>query len=56
MPGHSKWRAPDSPDCLPSLGNSAARDFLVSLRPSVSFMRVFNPFFIDNLNSFHISF
>jgi hypothetical protein len=55
MPKHGKWRASNSPDYSPSLNNSAARDFLVPLRPSVSFMRVFNPFFINNLNFFRIS-
>jgi hypothetical protein len=54
MPGHDKWRASDSPDCLPPLGNFAVRDFLVFSRPSVFFMRAFDPFFIDDLNSFRI--
>ena len=53
---HGKWRVSDSPDYLPPLDNSAVRDFLVPSRPSISFMRIFNPFFIDNLNSFRISF
>jgi hypothetical protein len=55
MPGHNKWRAPDSPDYLPLLGNFIARDFLVLSRLSVFFIRAFNPFFINNLNSFRIS-
>jgi hypothetical protein len=54
MPRHGKWRASDSPDCLSSLGNSTVKGFLVFSRSSVSFMRAFNPFFIDNLNSFRI--
>jgi hypothetical protein len=54
MPRHDKWRVSDSPDYLPSLGNSAARDFLVPLRPSVFFIRVFNSFFVNDLNSFRI--
>jgi hypothetical protein len=55
IPRHSKWRAPDSPDYLPFLGNSAVKDFLVPSRLSVSFMRAFNPFSVNNLNSFRIS-
>jgi hypothetical protein len=55
MPEHDKWRVPNSPDYLPPLDNSTARDFLVPSRPSVSFMRTFNPFSINNLNSFRIS-
>jgi hypothetical protein len=55
MPEYDKWRASDSPDYSPSLNNSTAKDFLIFSRPSVSFMRVFNPFSINNLNSFRIS-
>jgi hypothetical protein len=54
MSGHNKWRVSDSPDYLPPLDNSAVKGFLVLSRPSVSFIRVFNPFFINNLNSFRI--
>jgi hypothetical protein len=54
MPKHNKWRVSDSPDYSPLLDNFAARDFLVSSRPSVSFIRAFNSFFINNLNSFRI--
>jgi hypothetical protein len=54
MPGHGKWRASDLPDYSPSLGNFAVRGFLVFSRLSVSFMRVFNLFFINNLNFFRI--
>jgi hypothetical protein len=54
MPGHGKWRASNSPDYLPLLNNFAARGFLVSSRPSVSFIRAFNPFSINNLNFFRI--
>jgi hypothetical protein len=54
MSGYGKWRASNSPDCLPFLGNFAARDFLVPSRFSVSFMRAFNLFFVNNLNSFRI--
>jgi hypothetical protein len=54
MPGHGKWRASNSPDYLPLLGNSVARDFLVPLQFSVSFIRIFNPFSVNNLNSFRI--
>jgi hypothetical protein len=54
MPKHDKWRVPNSPDYLSPLSNSAARNFLVLSRPSVSFMRAFNPFFINDLNSFRI--
>jgi hypothetical protein len=55
MPGHNKWRTSNSPDYLPPLGNSAVRDFLVPSRPSISFIRIFDPFSINNLNSFRIS-
>jgi hypothetical protein len=55
MPRHGKWRAPDSPDYLSSLGNSAAKGFLVHSRPSVSFIYTFNSFFINDLNFFRIS-
>jgi hypothetical protein len=55
MPRHSKWRASNSPDYLLPLDNSAARDFLVLSRLSVSFIRTFNLSFINNLNSFRIS-
>jgi hypothetical protein len=54
MPGHNKWRASNSLDCLPPLGNSAVRDFLEPSRPFVFFIRAFNPFSINNLNSFRI--
>jgi hypothetical protein len=54
MPRHGKWRAPDSPDCLPPLGNFAVKGFLVSSRFSVFFVRIFDFFFIDNLNFFRI--
>jgi hypothetical protein len=43
MPGHGKWRASDSPNCSLPLGNSAAKDFLVPSRPSLSFVRIFDP-------------
>ena len=56
MPGHDKWRAPDSLDRLPSLDNSAVKDFLMLSRLSVSFIRAFDPFSINNLNSFRIFF
>jgi hypothetical protein len=55
MPGHDKWRAPDSPDYLPPLNNSAVKGFLVPSRLSVSFIRAFNLFSVNNLNSFRIS-
>jgi hypothetical protein len=42
------------PDYLPPLNNFVIRDFLIFPRFSVSFIRVFNPFFINNLNSFRI--
>jgi hypothetical protein len=54
MPGYGKWRASDSPDYSSPLNNSVVRDFLIFSRPSVSFVRIFNPFFINNLNSFRI--
>jgi hypothetical protein len=56
MSGHGKWRAPNSPNCSLPLGNSAAKGFLVLSRLSVSFIRAFNPSFINNLNSFRIFF
>jgi hypothetical protein len=52
---HGKWRAPDSPNYLPPLDNFTVRNFLMPSRFSVSFIRAFNPFFINNLNSFRIS-
>jgi hypothetical protein len=55
MSGYDKWRASDSLNYLPPLGNCAAKDFLILSRPSVSFIRAFNLFFINNLNSFRIS-
>jgi hypothetical protein len=55
MPGHSKWRAPDSPDYSPLLDNFIVRDFLVLSRPSVFFIRAFDSFFVNDLNSFRIS-
>jgi hypothetical protein len=51
---HGKWRASDSSDYLSPLGNSVVRGFLIFSRPSVSFMRVFNPFSVNNLNFFRI--
>jgi hypothetical protein len=54
MPRHGKWRASDSLDYSPPLDNFAARGFLVPSRLSVSFMRVFDPFFINDLNFFRI--
>jgi hypothetical protein len=56
MSGHDKWRAFNSPDYLPLLGNFAVKDFLVLSRPFISFMRAFNLSFIDDLNSFRIFF
>jgi hypothetical protein len=54
MPGYSKWRVPDSPNYLPPLDNFAARGFLILSRLSVSFIRAFDPFSINDLNSFRI--
>jgi hypothetical protein len=54
MSGHDKWRVSDSPDYLPSLGNFVARDFLMHSRLSISFIRIFNSFFVNDLNFFRI--
>jgi hypothetical protein len=54
MSGHSKWRVSNSPDCLPPLGNSIAKGFLVFSRSSVSFIRIFDPFSVNDLNFFRI--
>jgi hypothetical protein len=54
MPRHNKWRASNSPDYLPPLDNFAVRDSLIFSRPSVSFIRVFNLFYINDLNFFRI--
>jgi hypothetical protein len=54
MPGHGKWRISDSLDYLSSLGNFAARDFLVPSQLSVFFMRIFDLSFVDDLNFFRI--
>jgi hypothetical protein len=55
MSRHDKWRASNSPDCLPSLDNSAVKGFLMLSRLSVSFIRAFDPFSVNDLNSFRIS-
>jgi hypothetical protein len=53
---HGKWRASDSPDYSQLMGNSIFKGFSTLSRFSVSFIRVFNPFFTNNLNFFRIFF